>query len=94
MKENILIGRISDVFQLARRGVVIVPFEPWAASLKVGSVIELRKPDGSCLITRVVGLEMSNPPRLDGRVGLLIGDASLSKDDVAQGTEVYVTRQA
>ena len=94
MKEKILIGRISDVFQIARRGLVIVPLEPWTVPLKVGSAIELRKPDRSSWVTRVVGVEMSNPSRLDGKVGLLIGDASLSKDDLPQGTEVYVTRPA
>ena len=91
MQKKILIGRISDVFQIAQRGLVIVPFEPWTVPLKVGSAIELRKPDGSSLVTRVRGVEMSNPSRLDGKVGLLIGDGSLSKDDVAQGTDVYVT---
>ena len=94
MSETKLAGTVAAVFLLAQRGVIIVPVEPWDVPLKVGATLELRKPDGTYLITHVRGVEMSNPPRLDGKVGLLVGDASLSKDDVPPGTEVYVTYPA
>ncbi len=94
MKERILIGRVFDVFLLPGRGVVIVPVEPWAVPLKSGDALELKKPDGTCLITHIKGVEMTNPSPLDGKPGLLIGDASLSKGDVPIGAEVYVTQPA
>jgi hypothetical protein len=94
MKERILIGRVFDVFLIARRGVVIVPVEPWAAPPRNGDTLELKKPDGTCLMTHIRGVEMANPSRLDGKAGLLIGDAGLSKDDVPKGAEVYLTKPA
>ena len=91
MAETTLAGTVAAVFLLARRGVIIVPHEPWGVSLKVGDPLELRKPDGTCLITHVRGVEMSNPSRLDGKAGILVGETGLSKDDIPPGTEVYVT---
>ena len=74
--------------------MVIVPNEPWGVPIKAGGTLKLRRPDGTFLITRVRGVEMSNPPRFDGMPGVLVGDATLSKDDVPPGTEVYVTHTA
>ncbi|HEX8493622.1 MAG TPA: hypothetical protein VF658_12315 [Pyrinomonadaceae bacterium] len=90
MSETTLAGTVADVFLLAQRGVIIVPDEPWGVSLKAGDTLELRKPDGTFLITRVRGVEMSNPSRLDGKAGILVGEAGLSKDDIPPGTEVFV----
>jgi hypothetical protein len=94
MSETTLAGTVADVFQLAQRGVIIIPDEPWSVPLKVGSTLKLRKPDGTFLMTHVRGVEMSNPSRFDGKPGLLVGEAGLSKDDVPTGTEVYVTYPA
>ena len=94
MSETTLAGTVAAVFRIVQRGVVIVPDEPWGVPLKVGSTLQLRKPDGTFLIAHVRGIEMSNPPRFDGKVGVLVGDAALSEADVPPGTEVYVTYAA
>lgn len=91
MSETTLAGTVAAVFQLAQRGIIIVPDEPWIVPLKVGSTLKLRRPDGTSLITHVRGVEMSNPSRLDGKAGILIGETGLAKDDVPPGTEVYST---
>jgi len=94
MSETTLAGTVAAVFRLARRGVIIVPDEPWGVPLKAGAALTLRRPDGTFLSAHVRGVEMSNPSRLDGKPGLLVGGAALSEDDVPAGTEVYVTRTA
>jgi hypothetical protein len=90
MSDITLAGTVAAVFRLAQRGVVVVPHEPWGAPLKVGSRLELRKPDGTFLITHVRGVEMSNPSRLDSKAGILVGDGGLSVEDIPVGTTVYV----
>jgi len=52
----------------------------------VGDCIQLRKPDGSSMVTRIGGLELLCPnPRQD--VVIMLRDAA--KADVPLGTEVW-----
>lgn len=93
-----LTGRVADTFVISGRpGVIAIPAEAWAVPVKVGDTLRLVKPDGSCLVVRLGGIEMVNTrglemmsrPKFD-KAALLLRGENLSKEDVPIGTEIWI----
>ena len=82
---------VEDAFIISGRGLVIIGPIGTARS-RVGGQIELRRPDGSVITTRIASLEMINvhPEKTKGRTWIGISlPREIAKDDVPPGTEVW-----
>jgi len=80
---------VEDRFYIDGRGLIPVPgiVPEHGERYRVGDPIELRRPDGSVLRTRIGGIEMINPtPQRSDTIILL---RECTKDDVPVGTEVW-----
>jgi hypothetical protein len=84
-----LLFTVEDSFMIKGQGLVPVPgiVPQGQERFGPGDPIELRRPDGIRLTTRIASLELvsAHPPRNDWHVVL----RDLSKDDVPVGTEVW-----
>jgi len=79
---------VEGTFAIKGRGLVLVPgiLPEGDERIRAGDLIELRKPDGSAIATRIGGLELVCPnPR--GDVVIMLKE--LAKTDVPIGTEVW-----
>ena len=53
---------VEETFSFTgREGTILVPGFPDHLEVTVGAIIELRRPDGSCLATTIKGIEMCWP---------------------------------
>jgi hypothetical protein len=82
---------VDQVFQITGRGLILLPGIALEAlgetRVLTGDPIMLIKPDGSRLETVIRGMELHNPsPVLVGK--------KLKKEDVPDGTEVYLIHGA
>jgi hypothetical protein len=86
----ILLSRVEDVFQLRGRGCVVVPGIPSSIEcpIQIGSVVRLRRPDGSEANTVIQGIGSGGSPAAPGTPVLL--GTEIVKDDVPIGTEIWV----
>jgi hypothetical protein len=79
---------VADTFVIRGRGLVpvpgIVPVDD--ERFRVGDPIQLRRPDGLVVHTRIGGLEMLDP-NPSNEVVILLKD--LTKQDVPVGTEIW-----
>lgn len=80
--------RVDGAFDLGTRGVVLGVLGVEVESLKEGDPIELRRPDGTVLMTSIVRFERacSPLPRLYTAFSL---PREIRKTDVPPGTEVW-----
>jgi len=74
-----LLSRIQDIFTVAGRGCVIVPF---AITTKVhnGDAVQLRSAEGNVVDARIKGIEMIKMLSGPCRVGLLLSENVAMRD--------------
>ena len=85
---------VEEVFAIHERGIALVGFENNQYDyFHVGEQIELKRPDGSMLYTKIIGVEyppsikwIGTPPA-DARYGLIV---DLPFDEVPIGSEVWI----
>ena len=85
-----LLMTVEDSFQIASRGLVVVP-GPLAAEFAgpASLSVELRRPDGSMLhAPLLIEHQFQSPPSTERRWACVF--AMLSKQDVPVGTEIWV----
>ena len=84
-----LLFTVRDTFRLENRGLILAAdVKPEQAGVRMGDSIELRRPDGSSLVTVVIGIERAIPYDPDRTLAVLLpGD--ILKADVPIGTEVW-----
>lgn len=85
------IEEIEDVFDITKRGCVIVPGVPYnfEPPVNINSLIEIHNPDGSVVKTRIVGFEMINRGRLMEHAPFSI-PKSVNKNEISIGAKVYL----
>jgi len=83
---------VEDSFELQSvQRLVLAPGPCGDARVKVGTAVELRRPDGSRLRTTIAGIEIVCGPNLrEPRTIPLALSADLKKADVPVGTEVWL----
>ena len=81
---------VADLFEIARRGPVLIPgiVPQGEERFRVGDLLELRRPDGTLLKTHIAGLELLNPSPPDHAVAVLL-PIGISRQDIPVGTEVW-----
>jgi hypothetical protein len=93
MPGRIKLCSVEFTFVLEGRGLVILPGIPYPSdkmrSVRVGEAIVLIKPDGSEIRTNIGSIESiyRNPPADHAP---FLATASLTKEDVPLGTEVWL----
>ena len=86
--------KICDTFQIANRGLVVATdlkegdARAKGIRLKVGDILELRRPDGSRVMSKIAGIGMLNPYVPNRPLDFLLS-AELGKKDVPVGTEAW-----
>lgn len=78
-----LLHKVTEVFPITGRGVVVIVGEVVTHSLMLDDPIELRRPDGTSLATRVAGIEVNR----QNLTGILLPDVLPAQ--VPLGTEVW-----
>jgi hypothetical protein len=82
---------VDDAIFIKGRGLVPIPgiLCQGEERFRVGDPVLLKRPDGSCLIWKIGGIELINclPPRPKNEVVILL--RGLSKDDVPIQTQVW-----
>ena len=85
--------KVADVFIVQGRGLVLVPASPPTAVIRVGERVELLRPDGSRISSRVAAIEfLCAPPKPCKHVYMLPSD--FPAEDVPVGTEIWRQGQA
>ena len=80
---------VRETFQLERRGLILATdVKQEQTGVRMGDSIELRRPDGSSLITTITGIERAIPYDPNRTLAVLL-PADISKADVPIGTEVW-----
>ena len=80
---------VESVFLIGHGGPVLVPGLTRTVGddrVRAGDRIELRRPDGSILVTRIHGINFVKPSKGIYPISL---PKSISKNDVPVGTEVW-----
>ena len=86
---NALLFTVVDTFRIEKRGLVLAAdVRGDQVSLRVGESIELRRPDGSTVVSKVVGIAHLAPYDPDRTLDILL-PADISKEDVPVGTQVW-----
>jgi hypothetical protein len=89
-----LLFKICDTFWLTNRGLVVATdltgedASDKGISLRVGDALELRRPDGSRVVSGVAGIAMVNPYVPNRRLDFLLSPG-VAKEDVPVGTEAW-----
>jgi hypothetical protein len=85
--------RVEDVFEITGRGCVLTPgvseATPGDIKVRADDAIELRRPDGSVLHTRIHALEFLDGPGKRSCVPVIL-PPELTKSDVPIGTEIWL----
>ncbi len=85
--------KVAEVFIIQRRGSVLVPASPPTIVIRVGERVELLRPDGSRISSRVAAIELLCAPRKPcEHVFMLPSD--FPAEDVPVGTEIWRPGQA
>jgi hypothetical protein len=88
-------GTIAETFVLSGmsgKGVIVVPAEAWAVSLRVRDWLRLVKPNGEVLLVKIGGIEMTNPPSFSDKCGIMLTADNLTKDDVPVGSTLWLVQ--
>ncbi|HEX8651573.1 MAG TPA: hypothetical protein VF708_12095 [Pyrinomonadaceae bacterium] len=86
--------KICDTFQITNRGLVVATdlkeedARAQGIRLKVGDFLELRRPDGSRVMSKIAGIGMLNPSVPNRPLDFMLS-AELGKKDVPVGTEAW-----
>ena len=86
-----LLYRVDDVFDLGGRCVVATPgIPPETPGIRNGTLLELRRPDGSVVQTQIADIAFVSPydPKRPIQFSFPPG---LKKQDIPVGTEVWMT---
>jgi hypothetical protein len=88
-----LLLKVEEVLDIEGRAPILLPgiFDALLSEITVsrGDPIELRKPDGSCIVTHVDAIEHLD--RRDRRCSVVIVlPANFKKGDIAIGTEIWL----
>jgi hypothetical protein len=81
---------VEDTFLIKGRGLVPVPgiVPEGEERFRLGDLIVIKRPDGSCLGATIGGIEIfSTPPRTRDDFAIVLKD--LNKEDVPIGSEVW-----
>ena len=88
-----LLFTVSETFEIAGRYLFPVPGVPSSVrGIRVGLGIELRKPDGTSLVTEIASIPIVDP--YDPKRPIQIGIRGLSKAEIPPGTQVWVLDEA
>ena len=91
--------KICDTFQITNGGLVVATdlkeedAKAKGIRLKVGDTLELRRPDGSRVMSGIAGIGMLNPSVPNRPLDFLLS-AEIAKEDVPVGTEAWSSGQA
>ena len=84
---------VDDVLDISGRYVMPVPGVPVSIpGVRKGLPIELRRPDGTVLLTEVASIPLLDP--YDPKRPIQICIAGISKSDVPVGTEIWMRDDA
>ncbi len=85
-----MLFKVEHCFEIRNHGVVILPgiVPQGYQRFRVGDSLELRRPDGTAVITSIVGLEFMNPMPANHALAVVL-PTQLTKVDVPVGTEVW-----
>lgn len=82
---------VEDRFLIKGRGLIVCPgIELGAEPIRVGDLVELRRPDGTSLRWRIGGVEIAMGAPPDRRAPLMLLQ-DLGKEDLPVGTEIWST---
>ncbi len=85
--------KVAEVFILQGRGPVLRPASPPTVVIRVGEQVELLRPDGSRISSRVAAIEtLCAPPKPCTYMFILPSD--FPAEDVPVGTEIWRQGQA
>lgn len=86
-----LLMHVTEVFEIRGRGSVLAPGVSWdlPVQMRVGQVVEFRRPDGLKINAIIRGIEHLSPNR--NRVTPLLFD--LPKSEIPVGTEIWTLDQ-
>ena len=86
----IFLSRVVTTFALEGRGIAIepgIPYQPTTHRVLIGDDLEIRRADGSKLITKVAGLELGGDP---GRESCpIVLPPNVSENEVPVGSELW-----
>ncbi len=86
---NTLLFTVVDTFLIEKRGLVLAAdARSDQVSLRVGESIELRRPDGSTVVSTVAGIARFVPHDPERTLDILL-PPDISKEDVPVGTQVW-----
>ncbi|HEV2862011.1 MAG TPA: hypothetical protein VGX48_13465 [Pyrinomonadaceae bacterium] len=84
-----LLFTVVDTFLIEKRGLVLAAdVKSDRVSLRVGESIELRRPDGSIVVSKVAGIAHLSPYDPERTLDILL-PPDISKEDVPVGTQVW-----
>jgi hypothetical protein len=90
----VFLSRVEFRFGIKGRGVALdpgVPYEPATHRVYIGDELEIRRPDGSAISTRVSGLEMFGSPTKKSCAIIL--PPSVVEEEIPIGSEIWqITR--
>jgi hypothetical protein len=87
-----LIAKVESFFMISGRGAVIVPVWLSDFRVKAGDPVQLRSPNGQVKNTRIAAVELLKPEDGECRIALLLSrEIMLTKDEVGEGTEIWVS---
>ena len=93
----VLLFTVEFAFQITGRGCVLVPgpsLEAGAPTARVGDRIRLHHPDGKSIDTVIRGLDMlARRPRSTANTAPLLLPSAFTKEDIPEGTEVWLMEQ-
>jgi len=83
---------VEEVFWITGRGLVIIP-GPWPqdskARIKVGNLIEIRRPDGSTVASQITGVELAKQAKGPCCLALVLNQ-QITQDDVPKSSEIWL----
>jgi hypothetical protein len=90
--ESTFLFTVEDVFQVSGPRCILGPgisTRSGAPVVQMGVEVELRRPDGTSIFTKITGIAMYNPP-LPQRAHLDVVVSNITKEEVPPGTKVYL----
>ena len=84
------VSRVKETFYLEDRGISVLPGVPYHGPthhIQIGDAIEVRKPDGGAVRTKVRGIEMINSVSRQEGIGLVLDHHR--KEDIPIGAELW-----